>query len=57
MGEIDRGEEVAGLLDGEFGVLPSITECFLPRTEANGLSATAWRVTKASKKWRRAARA
>ena len=58
VGEVDGGEQVPGLLDGElWGVLPSTTACFRPRTEENGFRATAWRVTKASKKCRSAARA
>ena len=39
------------------GVLPSTMSCFRPRTEANGLRATAWRVTRASKKCHSAASA
>ena len=36
---------------------PDATACVRPRTEANGFRATAWRVTRASKKCRSAARA
>src|ERR1017187_9173992 len=38
------------------GGAPSATLCLTPRTEAKGLSATACRVTRPSKKWRSAAR-
>ena len=52
MGEVDGGEHPLSRACwmASWGVLPSTTACFRPRTEENGFRATAWRVTRASKK-------
>ena len=57
VGGVDRGEQVPGLLDGKAGILPSVVSCLRPRTDWKGFRGAAWRVTRVSKKCRRAARA